>query len=174
MMHTLFPAASSSVEKVRPSVGRAGDTRLPIDPVRGGGLVRVGLSRNRVDAANLLLDRRDVLFGERPRRSAARLPAGGVGNDEQRICAQRGDLRLHGGGDAVADRHHRDHRRDADDDAEHGQNRPEQVPAYFAKGEKKRSAEHPAMFVGASFRKRNSKLCAPFAAPSGARRAGWD
>ncbi len=48
-------------------------------------------------------------------------------SNRQHVRAQLRDLRLYGPLGALAERDHGDHRADADDDAEHGEHRPELV-----------------------------------------------
>ena len=58
-----------------------------------------------------------------------------AGEDQDDVLAEGGDAGLDLGLGAVADADHGDDRADADDDAQHGQRRPQLVPAQRAEGD---------------------------------------
>ena len=96
----------------------------------------LGLRRDRADAGDLLLDRLDVGHARNRAPAAAAAAAEALaGADLEDVGAEAGDLLGDRRGRAVAERHHRHHRGDADDDAEHGQERAQQVPPDLAQGE---------------------------------------
>ena len=101
------------VRRARPNDRGRGRLRPRHDRLR-----RLQLGRDGGDAVDLA-DRRCVLEGQRRgRRAAGRA-------DGQEVRAETGEPRRDVRGRPLADAHEGDHRRDADDDPEHGQGRPE-------------------------------------------------
>ena len=123
--------------------GGAVDRGLPVGGVADGEARRLRLRRDRADAGDLLLDRLDVGHVEigrlRPAAAAAEALAGA---DLQDVGAEARNLLGDRRGRALAERHHRHHRGDADDDAERGQEGAQQVPADLAEGEDDGGEEH--------------------------------
>ncbi len=77
-------------------------------------------------------DRGGVVLGERRSRAGAHADAArshAAGQDDDQVRAEAPDLLVDPGLRARADRDHRDHRADADDDAEHGQDAAQLVHA---------------------------------------------
>ena len=66
--------------------------------------------------------------------------------DLQHVGAERRDLLLHRRGGRLAERHHRHHRRDADHDAENGEERTQEMPPDRAQREDDGRAEHALSF----------------------------
>src|SRR5690606_29410354 len=127
-------------------VADALDLAAPVLPVVERNHVAFDLAGDEIDSGDLLAYRLDVAFVER-----AELPAVGLDReDEGHGRAERADLPLDVGGDALAERDHRDHRGDADDDAERGEEAAQDVAPDLAEGQQQRRAEHQ---------------CAPAAAP---------
>ena len=72
---------------------------------------------------------------ERARRRSTAGPApAGAGRDDEHVVAELGDVGLDLGARALAERDEGDHGADADDDAEHGQQRAQRVAADLAQG----------------------------------------
>ena len=68
--------------------------------------------------------------------------AGIAGAQHQQVGAQLGDIGRHLSGGAAADGHHGNHCTDADDNAEHRQERPQRIDAYRLQRELEGFAEH--------------------------------
>ena len=64
------------------------------------------------------------------------------GRNHQQVAAHAGDLLLDLEGGAAADGHHGDHGRHADDDAQDGQKRAQDVAPDLAQGQKNGIADH--------------------------------
>ena len=135
-------------------------------PVLGDEVGVVGAGHDRV-AAFGPIDHRHRLLGDRRHGThAAELAAHGLdvagverlgvragaprselsGGDEQEIAAELREVGAHLGGSAVADRHHGDDGADADDDAQHGEERPQGVATDRLERELDRLEEHHAAF----------------------------
>ena len=134
-MTTMSPRRISSGSKPAPGrdvpfAGRepvevdAVDARAPV--AAAGHHLRAALheGRRRHDAVDLAPDRLRVLVGQRRGRAGAEPRAAlrdVAGRDDGEVRAERADLPVDEVARAGADRHHGDDGRDADDDAEHGE-----------------------------------------------------
>jgi hypothetical protein len=78
-------------------------------------------------------------------RDGRRRPVLLAGNDRQKIVAERGEFAGDLQGRGIAQRHHQDDRADADDDAERGQARAQEIVADFAQRQQQRIPDHPAL-----------------------------
>ena len=110
--------------RLEPAEIDAIDGRRPIRPAGNELRAATREGRRHLHARNLARDRARVVVGQRRRRPAAEPHAAlrdiARGNDQE-VGAEAADLRHHLLARAAADRDHRDHGRDADDDAEHGE-----------------------------------------------------
>ena len=100
-------------------------------PVRTSGLTAATPGTSRAIASRVL--HRQRAGAAKPAVDAAAVDA--AGEDHDHVLAQRGDARLDLRLGAVADADHGDDRAHADDDAQHGQRRPQLVPAQRAEGD---------------------------------------
>src|SRR5690606_34016500 len=107
-------------------------------PVIDRGDVALDLAGDEVHPGDLLAHRVHVAPVERPD-----LPAVGLDReDEEDVRSERTDLLFDVGGDPAAESDHGDDGGDADDDAERGQEAPENMAPDLPEGEQERGAEH--------------------------------
>jgi hypothetical protein len=101
--------------------------------------------RHGPDAGHLAAQRLDIgqLEGRGAGAVASRAKALAGPHDHQ-VAAETGNLVGHGPGRAIPQRHHRDHRRHADHDAEHGEAGTQQVAANLAQRQQQGIAQHAA------------------------------
>jgi hypothetical protein len=100
-----------------------------------------GLGRD--DLVDLVADRQRVVDGQRAGATAADADAAelaGAGEDEHHVLAQAVDLLLDLGAGALTEPDHGDHRCDADDDAQRGQQRAQRMAAQVARGDDRQRA----------------------------------
>src|SRR5690606_27904908 len=114
------------------------DLGPPVLPVVDRGHLRLDLPCDVADPGNLLPHRLDIALVERPQLAAIGLNR----KHEEHVRAERADLLLDIGGDALPPRHHRDDSGNADDDAERGQEAAQQVAPDFAERQEQGRAEH--------------------------------
>ena len=123
--------------------GRAVDRGGPVRRVAHGEPGRLRHGDRRDDARDLVADGSDVVHLEVGRRRTAAAATKSLSRTNlEQVRAEPGDLLAHCRRRALAERHHGDDRGDADDDAEHGQERPQQVAADLAQGKHDGGAEH--------------------------------
>ena len=143
--HVLFGEERAVLERPRANgrdIGaRTLDLRVPVGRLGDHLLARAGAWRNELNARDVARDRRRIV-GRQCRR-VARAGADGTevarpGIDRHDVRAGAPNLRLDRLLCAVADRHHDDHGRDADDHAERGERRPHRVATQRLDGHRQR------------------------------------
>ena len=152
---TAAPARSSPSVKLRPrpicqARARRNASELPITLVSRlrspamacSAVVSTGATATRF--GNLALDRLHVgqREGWRVRARASRIRVRRAGSHQQQIRAEPREVRAHLRGDARSHRHHRDHRGDADHDAQHRERRAQRIAPQRAQGEADEVAAH--------------------------------
>src|SRR5262249_48064502 len=116
----------------------AEDARGPVFIARRDLAAAADFGAHERHAGDFALDRFGVVDAQRPGKSRAAADASAreaAGPDENHVLSETRDLRLDLRLGAVADADHRDDGADADDHAEHGQDRAEFVPLEGAEGD---------------------------------------
>ena len=136
------PVVQSPVAHREEAVVAAGDRGRPIAVAHDG---RHDLTRRAGDGthgADLALHRDHVVQGEGRCVGAGSRPHALAHGDHQQVGSETFDLRRDLPGRTVAEGHHDNDRRHADDNAQHGQDRTQDVSADLAQGQQEGIPEH--------------------------------
>jgi hypothetical protein len=142
-----FPVAG-----VEPRVGAADDAGRPVAAIRHHRHAGTALRRHGGDPADLRHDGCGIGLGElrHPAATAASSAWRPLArHHHQQIGAEAGDLHLDRLRGAVTERDHGDHRTDADDDAEDGEEGAQHVAPDRAQGQHEDAEQHQAISVSA-------------------------
>ncbi len=147
-------AGELPVAGVEPRVAATDDAGGPVAAVGHHGDAGAAFGRDGRDAADLRRDGLGIAFLELRHAcataAAAARPRALAWPHHQQVGAEAGNLRLDRLGGAVTERDHRDHRADADDDAQNGEKRAQQVAADRAQRQHEDAVQHQLFSAGST------------------------